>query len=278
MEAHRPHDEVLHELLDAQREQELSIIKISEPITTALGAAGNGGSEDVIEAPTPASLEADLAHYKELFSKLRFSYVEQVTKEKFIRAIVSDPPQVIEYQENVELEFKLVAEKAALKAQKSEVADMIEELDKLGRDLSRKHNSIEVQTIQLQQLPKQIEGLQSSIARLKAAQAPGSNPLLNMSLERTLATIADKEKENAELSRQLEQLQSSLPRKTRELERLEAEMQPLEVKRLGTTASAREAQKRKEAALNGAGDDLEERGRWWRGVDAGLKGLLGVEA
>jgi hypothetical protein len=68
-----------------------------------------------------------------------------------------------------------------------------------------------------------------------------------------------------------------LPIKTRELERLEAELQPLEVRRLGSAASAREAQRRKEQALNGAGDDLEERGRWWRGVEGGLKGMLGVE-
>jgi hypothetical protein len=54
-------------------------------------------------------------------------------------------------------------------------------------------------------------------------------------------------------------------------------LQPLEVKRLGSTASAREAKRRKEEALGGVGDDLEERGRWWRGVESGLKGMLGVE-
>ncbi len=45
---------------------------------------------------------------QELFSKLRFSYLEQVTKEKFIRAIVGDPPLVVEHQENVELEASLL--------------------------------------------------------------------------------------------------------------------------------------------------------------------------
>jgi hypothetical protein len=68
-----------------------------------------------------------------------------------------------------------------------------------------------------------------------------------------------------------------LPRKTRALERLEAELQPLEVKRQGTTALARDAKRRKEDSLGGNGDDLEERGRWWRGVEGGLKVLLDVE-
>jgi hypothetical protein len=75
---------------------------------------------------------------QELFSKLRFSYLEQVTKEKFLRAIVGDPPQIVEHQDNVELEAKLVDVKAELKAQKTEVSGMVEELEARGRDLSRR--------------------------------------------------------------------------------------------------------------------------------------------
>jgi len=134
-----------------------------------------------------------------------------------------------------------------------------------------------MQTAQLQELPERIEALKLSVEELRAAQQPGSNPTLNLPLEKTLALVEERERERAELDRQLEQFQAMLPRKTRELERLNAELQPLEVKRLGSTASAREAKRRKEEALGGVGDDLEERGRWWRGVESGLKGMLGVE-
>lgn len=218
-----------------------------------------------------------LTHSQELFSKLRFSYLEQVTKEKFIRAIVGDPPLVVEHQENVELEESLAVAKAALKAQKTEVAELVAELEARGRELCRKYENIQMQTTQLQELPEKIGALQTSVEELKAAQQPGSNPTLNLPLEKTLALVEEHERERAELDRQLEQLQVMVPRKTRELERLNAELQPLEVKRLGSTASAREAKRRKEEALGGVGDDLEERGRWWRGVESGLKGMLGVE-
>ena len=120
---------------------------------------------------------------QELFSKLRFSYLEQVTKEKFIRAIVSDPPLVVEHQENVELEETLAVSKAALKAQKTEVAELVTELEKQGRQLARKYQAIQLQTTQLQELPERIKGLQASIKKLKGAQAPGSSPTLNMPLE-----------------------------------------------------------------------------------------------
>jgi chromosome segregation ATPase len=218
-----------------------------------------------------------LTQSQELFSKLRFSYLEQVTKEKFIRAIVGDPPLVVEHQENVELEESLAVAKAALKAQKTEVAELVAELEARGRELCRKYENIQMETTQLQELPEKIGALQTSVEELKAAQQPGSNPTLNLPLEKTLALVEERERERAELDRQLEQLQVMVPRKTRELERLSAELQPLEVKRLGSTASAREAKRRKEEALGGIGDDLEERGRWWRGVESGLKGMLGVE-
>ena len=74
---------------------------------------------------------------QELFSKLRFSYLEQVTKEKFLRAIVGDPPLIVDHQENIELEAELVEVKAVLKAQKEDVANLVAELDQRGRELSR---------------------------------------------------------------------------------------------------------------------------------------------
>ena len=79
---------------------------------------------------------------QELFSKLRFSYLEQVTKEKFLRAIVGDSPLIVEHQENIELESQLAEVKAVLKEQKDHVAQMVKDLEERGRELTgRKRNS-----------------------------------------------------------------------------------------------------------------------------------------
>jgi predicted RNase H-like nuclease (RuvC/YqgF family) len=214
---------------------------------------------------------------QELFSKLRFSYLEQVTKEKFIRAILGDPPLIVEGSENNALEAELLEVKASLKAQKQDVFNMVAELERHGRELSKQHEGIIMQTTRLKELPMEIEQLQASIAGLREQLAPGPNPELNLPLHKTVELVEEKEKESAELDRILEKLQAELPRKTRATERLEAEVQPLEVKKLGSAASAREAQRRKEVALGGIGDDLEERGRWWRGLESGLKAMLDVE-
>ncbi|KAI9645247.1 hypothetical protein NHQ30_005982 [Ciborinia camelliae] len=282
--AHSPQSTLttLHQL---QKSHELSIIKLSEPISAPLkpgDRTSNGSTSDSLENPSPASLEVDLAHYKELFSKLRFSYLEQVTKEKFIRAIVGDPPLVVEHQENIDLEATLLTSKSALKAQKVEVAELVEELEKRGRELCRKYEHIQLQTKQLEELPKKVEGLEESIQKLKEEQnggpgEEGGHPNLRLGLDKTRELVEEKEKERRELDRQLEQLQVLVPRKNKEVERLNAELAPLEAKRMTSVAAAKEAKRRKEEVAGGVGDDLEERGRWWRGVEGGLKGMLGVE-
>ncbi|KAG4027130.1 hypothetical protein MFRU_033g00990 [Monilinia fructicola] len=275
---------VLTTLHKLQKSHELSIIKLSEPVSAPLKSGdrtSNGSAADPLENPSPASLEADLEHYKELFSKLRFSYLEQVTKEKFIRAIVGDPPLVVEHQENIDLEATLLNSKSALKAQKVEVAELVEELEKRGRELCRKYEHVQLQTKQLEELPKKIEGLEESIQKLKGEQnagpgEEGGHPNLRLGLDKTRELVAQREKEKRDLDRQLEQLQVLVPRKNKEAERLNAELVVLEAKRTTSMAAAREAKRRKEEVAGGVGDDLEERGRWWRGVEGGLRGMLGV--
>jgi len=119
---------------------DLRILHLSESITAAFPPDATRSSDvsDSLSTATlsPAALQADLSHYKELFSKLRFSYLEQVTKEKFLRAITEDAPLVVEAGENEELEAKLVAAKGELRKSKREVEGILAELEGLSRRLA----------------------------------------------------------------------------------------------------------------------------------------------
>lgn len=53
-----------------------------------------------------------------------------------MRAIVGDPPLIVEYQENVELEAQLAQAKVELKTQKEEVRLLVADLESKGRELS----------------------------------------------------------------------------------------------------------------------------------------------
>ncbi|KAH8159789.1 hypothetical protein CIB48_g8453 [Xylaria polymorpha] len=282
--ATRTPEQILAELQALVAKQEITILKLSEPISTEIALLHEQSqrtsdiSNSSLDATTPASLEADLTHYRELFAKLRFSYVEQVTKEKFIRAIVGDPPLIVSPQENVDLEKQNLKAKATLKALKTEVADVVIELEKTAKDLSRKYEKVKTETARLEELPEKLAELEGAVVQLRTAQASelDSNPEFNLPLAKTLDLVAAKKRQRDELDRQLEQLQSQVPRKKKELERLHAELQPLETKRQNSMAAAKEARRRKEAALGGVEDDLEERGRWYRAAETGLKQMLEI--
>jgi len=106
----------------------LTILSLAEPLLSA----HDGG-----DSLTKSSLDAELEHYKDLFSKLRFSYVEQVTKENFLKAIVADPPQLVDAAENARLEQDLAQAKAALKAKKEETNQKVQELQELASRLAQ---------------------------------------------------------------------------------------------------------------------------------------------
>ncbi|KAJ2895412.1 putative 60s ribosomal protein l37 protein [Zalerion maritima] len=278
----RKPEDVLQKLRSLQKKHEVSVIKLSEPISSAepsnndTNQRTSDASNTSLDGVTPASLQADLTHYKELFAKLRFSYVEQVTKEKFIRAIVGDPPLIVTPQENAELEKENLEAKAALKALKVEVADMVSDLERRGKELTTRYEQVQLETNQLQELPEKISGLEESISQLKKKQSPIQNPNMVLPLSRTLELVDKRTQERDELDRHFEQLQAQVPRKRKEMERLQAELAPLETKRQTSTTAAKEARRRKEAALGGVQDDLEERGRWWTASETALKQMLDI--
>jgi hypothetical protein len=124
-------------LTQLQEPTDLYILSISQPILHPEAPAERSSNASDQER-TPSVLQADLEHYRELFSKLRFSYVEQVTKERFLRAVTAEQPEFVDGEENRELGEKLAADKAALKARKEEVRGIIGDLEEQGRVLARR--------------------------------------------------------------------------------------------------------------------------------------------
>ncbi|PYH47792.1 uncharacterized protein BP01DRAFT_197730 [Aspergillus saccharolyticus JOP 1030-1] len=278
--------QVLKQLQELQQEHgdlktQLNIIRISEPIfsptaeTQTASPSKRNSDVSTLDNPTPASLEADLSHYKELFSKLRFSYVEQVTKEKFLRAIVGDPPLVVGHNENVELEAQLAEVKAELRARKEEVRSMTEEMEKTGRDLANRYKNVQLQLTKLSTLPESIENLEATIEELRAKQVTDTDASSSqrLPLPATLKLLSEREAELAALDRQLAAVQNVLPRKTREAEAVERELGVLERRKAEAIAQAQELQRKKE---EGESDGLEKMGRWYKSAEETLKKLVGV--
>lgn len=133
-------------LAQLQLPTDLTILSLSTPYLT-LGDSSSttkrtstSSSENRGNA-TPTILSADLAHYQDLFSKLRFSYVEQVTKERFLKSITAGQPGFVDAAENVALQEQLLVEKAGLKERKREVREIVEALEEQGRQLAGRESA-----------------------------------------------------------------------------------------------------------------------------------------
>ncbi|KEQ89515.1 hypothetical protein M438DRAFT_401604 [Aureobasidium pullulans EXF-150] len=251
---------------DTTEDMSLTILSLAEPLLAADSSA---------DRLTKSSLGAELDHYKDLFSKLRFSYVEQVTKERFLKAIVADPPHLVDAAENARLEQHLAQAKAALKAKKEHTNQKVQELQDLGTRLAQSHELIHLQTTQLHALPADIQNLDITIANLKAAQeTPSSHPMLNLPLRPTNSLLAEKLSDLARLDREIAELQSTLPDKKRRVASLQADLEPIESRKRSAITQAKDAQKKRGQHV--LAQDLDERGKWLKSVDTGLRLMLQV--
>jgi septal ring factor EnvC (AmiA/AmiB activator) len=208
---------------------------------------------------------------------LRFSYIEQVTKEKFLRAITAETPLFIEASDNIALEAQLAEEKTALKKQKEEVASLTKELEKKGRELAKRYQVLQEQKETLQGLPSKLASLQADIEELHSlypSPHKNENPDLNLPLADTLSLLSERQSSLADVDAEIAALQEELPTKIRELERLDDELSGLSQQKKMAVSRAREARERKEA---GGMDEVERRGRWLRTGDSLLRDMMDVD-
>ncbi|KAK5373629.1 hypothetical protein LTR20_003704 [Exophiala xenobiotica] len=239
---------------------------------------------------TPSSLSADLAHYKDLFAKLRFSYLEQVTKEKYLRSIVGDPPLVVTHDDNLELEAKLAVMKQELKAKKEGVEVLVRDMEAQAQDLAGVYEDVqrgmevlESVPVEIERLREQVEALRREVAEKRAGTSTMTeeqrrerdDPRMNMSLEATRQAFAEQTSHTKEIEGQIAALQRELPGKMERMEAVDRELAELDRRRNESARLAGEERKRKEM---GGRDEVEELARWYRSQEVVFRGLgLGVE-
>ncbi|OCT53683.1 hypothetical protein CLCR_10617 [Cladophialophora carrionii] len=280
-----------------QAAQPLSILALAEPITTSQQrqpqpqavsrpsdtlSASEADSSSL--ALTPATLAADLTHYKDLFSKLRFSYLEQVTKEKYLRSIVGDPPLLVSHGDNLALEQTLATMKHDLKAKKEEVDALVAAMEERARDVAQRYDAVQGGMELLDRVPLEIEELKREVERLGAEIAarrgdrhdgPPSDPRMRMSLAETEEALAAQRARNAEVDRMIADLQDRMPARVRDVESMDRELAELERRRNEAARLAVEGRRRREE--QGGRDEMEELGRWYRASEGVMKGLMAVE-
>lgn len=279
--------QLLERIYNQRTTAPLSILSLAEPILAPepqQPQSQNGTTRDSSGNDTslsPLTFSADLQHYRDLFAKLRFSYLEQVTKEKYLRGIVGEPPILATSEDNAALEEKLGIMKAELKAKKGGVEALVLEIEELAGEIARRYDAVNASVALLEVLPGEVEGLESEVEGLRRQLAEregeverSEDPRMNLSLEETERLLEEQRRQNEELGRQISELERVMPGKTRECERAERELGEIEARRNEVTRMARDAQRLKE---QGGRDLLEEQGRWYKSSEVVMRGLLGAQ-
>jgi hypothetical protein len=129
----------LTELLSLLNSDRLTLQKLAATVP----AVPPAGAEDItansdfsITDADPVTLDHELVHYRNLFQRLKFSYLEQIAKEKFVRTITDDHRVFPEADENDALVEKVMAAKKEWKQSKRELEAMVDRIKGLGERIA----------------------------------------------------------------------------------------------------------------------------------------------
>lgn len=266
----------------------MSILALAEPLLHASSPSTQQSTHSDPNFDTgpldPTILNADLEHYRDLFSKLRFSYLEQVSKEKYLRAIVGEPPLIATIEDNAALEEKLVGLKSELQTKKRASEAIVLELEGLARDIAARYDRVDTEMQLLEELPGEIQVLENEVDSLKRRladhdnevgdEAVDTNPRMDLSLEETQRILHEQQQRNEALQEQISQLESKMTARSRECEQAERELEETEARRNEITRSIRDMEGR---TRKGGRDTMEARGRWLRSEKDVLREVLGLQ-
>ncbi|KAI5803415.1 hypothetical protein DFH27DRAFT_48264 [Peziza echinospora] len=240
-------------------------------------------SSDAATTHTPGSVTAGLSYYKELFSKLRFSYLETITKEKYLRSILEDPPAVTESHENEALELELSEYKQDLAEMKSDMVLLVTQIELLSEKLGVISPDAASKLAELEGLPDELAELDNAIQTelSNLGKSPSQEPhdeTLHLPLNETLALVHRLESELSSIDRDLTSLTNiEVPRKQRLTEQLDKELKPLEMDKAGLVGLATQAKHMREREREMGRADRENMGRWYKAANEAMSQLVGPE-
>lgn len=206
----------------------------------------------------PNHVSVELGFYKELFSKLKFNYLEQVSKEKFTKRILNVPA---DFEMQNDLEILMREQKDSLKAKKHAIdllkKELMELVEKVSLDLEETQN----EKVKAVIVSKEIEKLEQEHDLLESWCNPST-----ASLNELKNVKNDKEAKILELKARLEEVKAEYRIKQSKNSLVEQEILNLTPKRVEAESFASDAMR-----ISKLKDpQIEELGRWYLEMNAFL--------
>ncbi|KAJ3072596.1 hypothetical protein HDU98_003319 [Podochytrium sp. JEL0797] len=131
----------------------------------------------------PKNMEAELKFYKDLFSKLKFNFLEQTTKETFLKSLLAVPTQWSTSQDIGDTEQANKVLKSHLKTYKKETEQAREELARLVDQVCNEHEHLSNSKTRAQELQQRMGPLMEEIDNFLATLDPEQKSLAELKAE-----------------------------------------------------------------------------------------------
>lgn len=120
----------------------------------------------------PHLYQSELLQAVDYFGKLKFKYVEQQTKENFLKKILATQPPLITPEDNIALEESNRNDKAQLKSDKVNTDNKTKELEELVNVVCDEHEKYTAESDDANALIGEIQEMQLELAKLRATHPP----------------------------------------------------------------------------------------------------------
>ncbi|KAJ1983444.1 hypothetical protein H4R34_001278 [Dimargaris verticillata] len=257
--------ESLYQTLDTHPFHLIALDKVyPKQVATVTRQPENAGEQGL----APAAVEAELSYYNELFEKLKFNYLEQATKERFIRDLMQEPPLVVDQEDIQELEASNVEHKQRLKQRKGEMQRYSEKLSSLAHDVVAAYCQTKDDFTTTPDLLREIRDLESQIQRIEAEDDSTQKLTIQesqMKLNEQLAHLATVSTEIDEHKARLAALNQAIQKHQDQVHSLESECKSAsyfanEAQRLAQTQSPQ----------------IQSLYQWYKDARETLMGLFGI--
>ncbi|KAF3991858.1 hypothetical protein FT663_02010 [Candidozyma haemuli var. vulneris] len=115
----------------------------------------------------PGKIKEELTHLKQFLSKLKFQYLEQETRDKFLRSLLIDEKSISKEDvdkivgENQQLKQSLKSLKREIEASTEQAENMAEEVVDLNKQLEKRKTEANESLAEVNELQKELDSLMS---------------------------------------------------------------------------------------------------------------------
>ncbi|KAF9301108.1 hypothetical protein BGZ74_007089 [Mortierella antarctica] len=163
--------------------------------------AVSGGSAEAL-----TKMEGDLEYYKDLFEKYKFNYIEQDTKEKFLKEILQDSPPEITLASNNELEAKNAENKRLLDEKALAIEQLNREVMETVDAVCKENDKLEEDVVNVTRLLREMQDMEAEMAMLKSVEDKYSG----MTVEDAQILLEEQTQSLYKVNQEMEEVEASI--------------------------------------------------------------------